>query len=225
MGSVLIVGASRGIGFEFARQYRAEGWTVHATVRSPSDRAALEALGAQVHRFDALDEAGVSALDEQLGEASFDLVIVNAGVIGSRESSMTHPPEADEFARVMTINVFAPMRLVPSLAARLAAAGGTLAFLSSRMGSIGEAGATYASTYRVSKAALNMAIRLAHIEFGARGVRMLALHPGWVRTDMGGKNADLDVTTSVNGMRAVIADPKAHPSGTFIDHTGTPVAW
>lgn len=225
MSSVLIVGASRGIGFEFARQYRIDGWTVHATVRSPSDRAALEALGAQVHRFDALDEAGVTALDEQLGEASFDLVIVNAGVIGSREASVTRPPEADEFALVMGTNVLAPMRLVPSLAPRLARARGTLAFLSSRMGSIGEADATYASTYRVSKAALNMVARLAHIEFATKGVRMLALHPGWVRTDMGGRNANIEASTSVTGMRAVIADSKAHPGGTFVDHTGTPVAW
>ncbi len=225
MASVLIVGASRGIGFEFARQYRAEGWTVHATVRSPSGRAALEALGAQVHRFDALDEADVAALDEQLGEASFEGVIVNAGVIGSREASTTRPPESDEFALVMGTNVLAPMRLVPALAPRLVPARGTLAFLSSRMGSIGEADATYASTYRVSKAALNMVVRLAHIEFGQQGVRVLALHPGWVRTDMGGKGANIEAATSVTGMRAVIAERKAHPGGTFVDYTGTPVAW
>ena len=225
MARALIVGASRGVGFELARQYLVDGWVVHGTVRAEADRERLRAAGAKTHLYDALDPQGPPALAAQIGDQDFDLVIVNAGVIGSREASVTLPPGDAEVELVMGTNVLGPMRLVPALAPRLVAAGGTMAFLSSRMGSIGEASATYASTYRVSKAALNMVVRLAHLEFAGQGVRMLALHPGWVRTDMGGMQAELEVGTSVNGLRAVIADAQAYPGGGFYDYTGTPVAW
>jgi len=93
------------------------------------------------------------------------------------------------------------------------------------MGSIAEAGASYGTLYRVSKAAVNMVAKLAHVEYAAQGVRVLSLHPGWVRTDMGGPNADVDVATSIGGLRRVIADASAFPGGCFYDYRGQSLAW
>jgi NAD(P)-dependent dehydrogenase (short-subunit alcohol dehydrogenase family) len=93
------------------------------------------------------------------------------------------------------------------------------------MGSIAEAGASYGMLNRVSKAAVNMVAKLAHVEFGPQGVRVLSLHPGWVRTDMGGPNADVEVADSVAGMRRVIAEPGAFPGGCFYDWRGQALAW
>ncbi len=93
------------------------------------------------------------------------------------------------------------------------------------MGSIAEAGAAYGMLYRVSKAAVNMAARLAHAEYSGQGLRVLSLHPGWVRTDMGGPNAEVDVDASVAGLRRVIADPTAWPAGSFFDYRGQSLAW
>jgi NAD(P)-dependent dehydrogenase (short-subunit alcohol dehydrogenase family) len=125
----------------------------------------------------------------------------------------------------MRTNVLAAMRIVPVVAPLLAPARGTLAFVSSRMGSIAEAGAAYGMLYRVSKAAVNMVAKLAHVEHAPLGVRVLSLHPGWVRTDMGGPNADVAVTESIAGLRRVIADTGAFPGGCFYDYRGQSLAW
>src|SRR5690606_26916604 len=102
---------------------------------------------------------------------------------------------------------------------------GTMAFVSSRMGSIAAANASYGMLYRVSKAAVNMVAKLAHTDLAPLGVRVIILHPGWVRTDMGGPNAEVDVTRSVAGMRQVIAEPLAYPGGGFYDYRGQSLAW
>ncbi len=107
----------------------------------------------------------------------------------------------------------------------MTAKGGTLAFVSSRMGSIAEASASYGLLYRTSKAAINMVAKLAHADYSPIGVRVLSLHPGWVRTDMGGPNADVEVSVSIEGMRRVIADADAFPSGCFYDYRGQSLAW
>jgi len=117
------------------------------------------------------------------------------------------------------------MRLLPVVAPLLLASRGTLAFISSRMGSIAEAGASFGMLYRISKAAVNMVAKLAHVEYADQGVRVLALHPGWARTDMGGPNAEVEASDSIAGMRRVIADPRAYPGGGFFDYRGQSLAW
>jgi NAD(P)-dependent dehydrogenase (short-subunit alcohol dehydrogenase family) len=125
----------------------------------------------------------------------------------------------------MRTNVLSPMRLMPLVGPLLTRSRGTLAFISSRMGSIAEAGASYGMLYRVSKAAVNMVGKLVHSDLSPLGVRVVTLHPGWVRTDMGGPNADVEVSASVNGMRRVISEPLAYPSGGFFDYRGQSLAW
>jgi NAD(P)-dependent dehydrogenase (short-subunit alcohol dehydrogenase family) len=225
MPAALIVGASRGIGLEAARQYREDGWTVFATYRAEDDRLRLRDLGAQTLRLDVQRTEDIAGIAWQLDGERLDVAMVNAGVYGLRTSSIQQPPTDEQFDLVMRTNVLAAMRLMPILAPLLAPAQGTLAFVSSRMGSITEATASHGMLYRVSKAAVNMVARLAHADYAPVGVRVLALHPGWVRTDMGGPNADVAVTDSVSGLRRVIADRAAHPGGGFFDYRGQTLPW
>jgi len=225
MPTALIVGASRGIGLEFVRQYLDAGWNVFATHRGEDDRIRLRDLGAHTLRLDVLDANDIAGIAWQLDGERIDVAVVNAGVYGPRTSHVAQPPSDEEFDLVMRTNVLASMRLVPVLAPLLAPTHGTLAFLSSRMGSIAEASAAYGMLYRVSKAAVNMTARLAHAEYNGQGLRVLSLHPGWVRTDMGGPNADVEVDASVAGLRRVIADPTAWPGGSFFDYRGQSLAW
>lgn len=225
MPTALVIGASRGIGLEFTRQYLAEGWQVYATHRSEDDRIKLRDLGAHTLKLDVLDLNDVAGMAWQLDGEKLDVAICNAGVYGPRVSSTAQPPSLEQFDQVMRTNVLAAMRIVPVVAPLLAPRHGTLGFVSSKMGSIGEAAASYGLLYRTSKAAINMVAKLAHADFHAVGMRVLSLHPGWVRTDMGGPNADVDVSVSVEGMRRVIADPEKFPSGSFFDYRGQRIPW
>ncbi|MFM1990006.1 MAG: hypothetical protein RJA99_2963 [Pseudomonadota bacterium] len=225
MPTVLVLGASRGIGLEFATQYRAAGWTVFATCRGEDDRIRLRDLGCNTLKLDVQRSEDIAGIAWQLDGERLDVALVNAGVYGLRTSSIQSPPTDEQFDLVMRTNVLGAMRMMPILAPLLAPAQGTLAFLSSRMGSIAEAQASYGMLYRVSKAAVNMVAKLAHCDYSPMGIRVLALHPGWVRTDMGGPNADVAVSDSVTGLRAVIADRTAHRSGAFLDWRGQPIAW
>jgi NAD(P)-dependent dehydrogenase (short-subunit alcohol dehydrogenase family) len=225
MAGVLIIGASRGIGLEFVKQYTAQGDRVFATHRSEEDRIKLRDLGAQTLKLDVMNISDIAGLAWQLEGEPIETAIVNAGVYGPRTSTVLQSPSDDEFDLVMRTNVLAIMRLVPIVAPLLEPTRGTLAFVSSKMGSISNAWASYGMLYRTSKAALNMVAKLAHTDFSARGVRVLTLHPGWVRTDMGGPNAEIDVSESITGMRQVIADRDAYGSGGFFDFRGQAIEW
>lgn len=225
MPVALILGASRGIGLEFARQYLEAGWTVYGTHRSEDDRVRLRDLGAQTLKLDVNDRNDIAGVAWQLDGEPIDVAIYNAGLYGPRSSTIQHPPDDQTFDNVMRTNVLGAMRVVPIVAPLLARSRGTLAFLSSRMGSISEAGATYGTLYRVSKAAVNMVAKLSHAEYAPLGVRILSLHPGWARTDMGGPNADVEVSASVEGLRRVIREVHAFPGGSFFDYRGQSLAW
>jgi NAD(P)-dependent dehydrogenase (short-subunit alcohol dehydrogenase family) len=223
--TALIVGASRGIGLEFAKQYRAAGWTVYGTHRTEEHRVMLRDLGVQTLSVDVLNTTEVAGLAWQLDGEAIDVAIVNAGVYGPRASSLTQAPTDAEFDLVMRTNVLASMRLIPVIAPLLAPSKGTLGLLTSRMGSIAEASASFGMLYRASKAAANMVGKLAHAQYQELGLRVLCLHPGWVRTDMGGPNADVDVSASVAGLRGVIANRQTFPGGSFVDYKGQSIDW
>lgn len=226
--NVLITGAGRGLGLEFARQYADAGWNVIACCRQPKEARALADLDAEVVKLDVTDARDVTALSKRLAATAIDLFLCNAGVAGARNPALAGTSKAD-FDAVMRTNVLGPMWLSAALADRIAAGGegrgGKMAYLSSRMGSIGAMSNSGSALYRASKAALNAIVKAVALELSPRGVVAIALHPGWVRTDMGGAGADIEPEASVAGMRTVIERAGARDSGRFFDYTGKELPW
>ena len=224
MSTVLIVGASRGIGFEFARQYATEGARVIATHRGPEAGEKLRALGAKPALLDVRDEGAVADFGDKMAHEKIDIAVISAGVVGPRSKSIQAPGGLD-FDDVMQTNVRPALQLIPALAPALVAAHGKLAVISSRMGSVSLMSSTANWLYRASKAALNATLKAASLELGAQGVVCIAFHPGWVRTDMGGAGADIDVQASVTGMRRILASANDSANGKFINYNGEHIAW
>ncbi|WP_338768484.1 SDR family oxidoreductase [Massilia sp. METH4] len=222
MAVALIIGASRGIGHELARQYLRDGWRVIATARKADDSAGLAALGAETHVLDVNNVEAVAGLGWKLDGEHIDVAILNAGVYGPRHDGF--PVQAD-FDNVMHTNVLAAMRLLPIVAPLVAAAGGKLAVMSSKMGSLSERNSASGSLYRASKAALNSVLIDTALTFGAQGATCVALHPGWVRTDMGGTGADLAPEDSASGIRATLAALPASATPVFVNYDGQRIGW
>ncbi len=218
----LIIGASRGIGLELVRQYRAAGWAVTGTARDEPGLERLKGLGATGLKLDVLDAQSTNGLAGQLKGMAFDVVVVNAGVFGPRLAPLD-VPTAEEFDAVMQTNVLGPMRVIPQVLAALAAEA-KLAVISSRMGSISLRETAGASLYRASKAALNSVLKDASLELAGKAI-CIAFHPGWVRTDMGGSGADISVEESVSGMRQVLAGLTHADSGGYINYDGKRLTW
>jgi len=224
MQSVLIIGASRGLGLEFVRQYRRDGWLTLGTCRSPEQDALLSAEGATAIRLDAADPDSFAGLARALDGTRIDVCIYNAGVLGSREGPSVAPSK-EVFDQVMHANVFGPMQAIPVVAPALLKAKGKFAFVTSKMGSISEMASSVAPTYRASKAALNAFVKATSIEYGPQGMTSFVMHPGWVKTDMGGSNADIEPSVSIAGMRRVIATATADANGKFFNYDGSEIAW
>ena len=225
MPTVLITGANRGLGLEFARQYAAEGWQVIATCRRPAEASTLKALGADVavHGLDVADVAAITALSRELGRATVDVLIANAGV-GFPDDMSLDAVDAEGWGRVLRINTVAPLALAGAFRPQVArSAGRKVIAVSSLLGSIGSNADGGAYVYRSSKAALNAVWR----SFALDNPELIAavLSPGWVRTDMGGPAAALSPKESVAGMRRVIAKLSPAQSGTFINYEGRPIRW
>jgi NAD(P)-dependent dehydrogenase (short-subunit alcohol dehydrogenase family) len=222
MPTALIIGASRGIGLELVRQYLADGWRVIATARTERDCKKLAELHAHAYQLDVTSAESIAALGWNLDGDMLDVAILNAGVFGPRHDGF--PTEA-EFDLVMHTNVLAAMRLLPLIAPMAVPVQGKLAVLSSVMGSIGERINCNATLYRASKAALNSVLTDCAIKYGPKGVTCVAFHPGWVKTEMGGDGADIEVDQSVTGMRTTLAGINSAHNGTFLNYDGTPIAW
>ena len=216
MTTVLIIGASRGIGLALVQQYLGTGHRVIATARDEPSLARLKDEGAEPLRLDVADPSSVSGLAWLLDGEKLDVALYVAGVMD--RASAASPPTRDAFDRVMHANVLGAMQVIPQVMPGVQAAGGVFGVLSSSMSLIGSVPSGQAWLYRVSKAALNMA--LASARFDYPGARLVALDPGWVQTDMGGDAAPLSVSESVTGLRAVIASLTEADNGRLIHHDG-----
>lgn len=223
MPAALIMGASRGIGRELVRQLLAAGWQVHATARSDAALAELQAAGALPLQLDVTRPESLAGLGWQLDGARLDLAVYVAGVYGPSHQTATAPPTQADFDAVMHANVLGAMQALPLVAPMVEEAAGRFVVISSGMGSIGEAESSHGWIYRASKAALNMAVRSAAFDYPK--ATLLAMCPGWVRTDMGGENAALAVEDSVAGMLKVVLARGLGDSGSFWDHAGRRVGW
>lgn len=231
MKTVLITGANRGIGLEHARRFAARGARVFATARAPADAAELQALAAdrelhvEVLGYEAGDAEAPARLKAALGGTPLDLLFANAGAIGDKGKSFGSI-DVDDVLQLICINALAPLKLAEALADNVAASQRKLiAFQSSRMGSIGDndAGGYYA--YRLSKGALNMVAKNVSIDLKPRGVTVVALHPGWVRTRMGGENAPVSVDESVAGQQRLFDSLTPAHSGRFFNYEGSELPW
>lgn len=226
MPSILIVGASRGLGLGLVAEHLKRGFDVIATVRKPEDEAALRALpGAErlnLHIADVTSDADIARLAIDMPKA-LDIVFINAGIIGPKSVVDATTAELDN---AMQTNVFGPIRLAHALIGKVREKTGVLALMSSRIGSIGEQSSGHSDVYRATKAAQNSLARsLWLLKAQERGVAILSIHPGWVKTDMGGPNADIDVETSVTGMADQLAANVGANAHRFIGYSGQDIAW
>jgi NAD(P)-dependent dehydrogenase (short-subunit alcohol dehydrogenase family) len=223
MPTALVIGASRGIGREFVRQLLAGRWQVYATARDDAALASLKDEGAEPLKLDVTEPDMLAGLGWQLDGVELNLAAYVAGIYGAQHQNAKAPPTRHDFDALMHANVLGAMQAIPLIAPMVEAAAGKFVFISSGMGSIGEAESSAGWQYRVSKAALNMAVRSASFDYP--GATMAVLSPGWVKTDMGGPGASLAVDESVTGLLRVIDTLGPADTGTFRDHAGRTVGW
>lgn len=232
MPSVLVTGANRGLGMEFAKQYSADGWRVFACCRSPEAAKGLNELARasegrlSVHPLDVSRRDSVSSLAEVLRAEPIDILLNNAGVYGDEEHADFGKIDDAGWAAAFSVNVMGPMRMVEAFLENVARSDRkVIAFLSSKMGSISENTSGGSYIYRSSKAALNAVVKSLSLDLKDRGVIAVALHPGWVQTDMGGENAPTPPRESIRGMRRVLEGLRGKDSGGFLSYEGAAVPW
>lgn len=223
--TVLITGANRGIGLEFARQFTEKGYRVIGTARTPDEAHELHDLDVRIVQLDVTDEDSLEAMAADLQGTAIDILINNAGIGGQFADKLTEV-DIDKVARTVDVNSLGPMRVTSALYDNLhSGEGRTVIQITSIMGSIelNDRGGFYG--YRMSKAALNMFNRSLSHELGDEGFICIVLHPGWVQTDMGGEQAPLTPEESIGGMIKVIEGLDVGDNGRFYDYTGKELPW
>jgi NAD(P)-dependent dehydrogenase (short-subunit alcohol dehydrogenase family) len=227
MSTVLITGAARGLGLEFTRQYADKRWKVHACARAPEKLAGLQG-DIHRHRLEVTDYKAVKALATELAGEAIDVLICNAGVGGGREDGEgqdlgSFDPAA--WRKIFEINTLAPLMMAEAFAEHVARSQQKkLIAITSILGSLANnAGGRYA--YRSSKTALNMEWSCLAKDLAGRGVICVALHPGWVQTDMGGAGAALTIEQSVPPMVKTIEGLKASDNGRYLQWDGGELPW
>jgi NAD(P)-dependent dehydrogenase (short-subunit alcohol dehydrogenase family) len=216
---VLITGANRGLGLEFARQYGADGWAVLATAREPERADALRDTGAELISLEISDAGSIARLAEHVGDRPVDLLIANAGIYG--ESNL----DADAWSKLLQVNVIGPTLLAEALRRNVAASAvKRIVAVTSGMGSIAETGGGHIP-YRTSKAALNMAWKNLALDYANDGIAVAVINPGWVQTDMGGPGASITAEQSITGMRGSIDTLSLEQSGRFLSWDGQELPW
>ncbi|WP_282610762.1 SDR family oxidoreductase [Pelagibius sp. Alg239-R121] len=226
MPTLLITGANRGIGLALVQSFAKDGWKIHACCRNLEKSKDLKAVSGDItrHKLDVTDNLKVEALARQLADEPIDLLLNNAGVYNTREGYGA--TDYDAWSEMLAVNTLSPLRVVEHFADLVAKSDRKLiANMSSRLGSISaaEKGGNY--PYRTSKCALNMVTKLLSIDLAERGITTIAMHPGWVQTDMGGGTADITVDESVRGLRALLDCTGPDDNGGFFNYDGSALPW
>jgi NAD(P)-dependent dehydrogenase (short-subunit alcohol dehydrogenase family) len=232
MPSVLITGSNRALGLEWARQYAEQGWRVFATCRHPGAASELQELaarhtGVSIHRMDVTRADEIRALALDLQGDPLDLLINNAGIFleDFGEPTIGHF-RYEDWELTFHVNTMGPIRVAEAFVDHLGRSERSLlATITSRMGSISEIDSPGSYYYRSSKAALNAVMRGIAVELQPRGIGVIMLHPGWVRTRMGGTSATLTPAESVQGMRAVVESFTIEKTGRFFRYSGEEIPW
>lgn len=227
MTTVLVTGSSRGIGLELVRQYAADGWRVIATCRDPAGAQTLASLSGaiEIQTLDLSDLKSVDKLAVALEDETIDLLINNAGLLGPVSMDLA-AADYDAWREVLSVNVLGSYKVSTAFTPHVARSERKcIVTLSSRMGSIGRITTAHSLVYRASKAALNAAMKTLSVAYRDRGITVVTLSPGYVRTDMVGPNADLSPEQSVSGMRRVIAGLTFADSGRFLGIDGDEIEW
>jgi NAD(P)-dependent dehydrogenase (short-subunit alcohol dehydrogenase family) len=237
MPTVLITGANRGIGLEFARQYAADWWRVIATARRPHEAEELRRLceasegRLKIEPLDVEDFAAIDRLAEKLRGQPIDVIINNAGLFGPKRSAESDARQSfghmdfEIWHRLLSVNMMAAYKMAEAFVDHVAASDDRkIVAISSTLGSIGT-GEGQAYAYATSKAGLNMVMHKLAVDLKPRGIATAAYCPGWVRTSMGGSAAALAPSESVRGLREQIARLSLGTSGGFFLHDGRPIPW
>lgn len=232
MNTVLITGANRGIGLEFATQYATEGWQVIACCRQPQQAAKLNQLADHhrehfvIQQLDVGDSSQIDQLAENLSDHTIDILINNAGIYPPAKNGEFGQINYDDWMQAFQINTFAPLKMAEALIEQIARSQlKIIATLTSKMGSIddNQRGGSY--IYRSSKTAVNMVTKSLAIDLKPRNITSIVLHPGWVQTDMGGSGALISAQQSVSGMKKILAQLTLSDSGKFFAYDGKLVPW
>jgi len=226
LNTILITGANRGLGLEFARSYAADGWRVHACCRHPDKAKDLSAIAGDVavHKLDVTDGLRVASLARELADERIDILINNAGVFHAGND--LGRIDYEDWVEELKVNTIAPARMAERFVKPVAASERKLIVnITSGLGSIANTTSGESIVYRSSKAGLNMVAKCLSLALAERGITVVALSPGWVRTDMGGANARLTPAESIAKMRKVIDRLTPADSGRFFNQDGEERPW
>jgi len=228
--TILITGANRGIGLELTRQFSEDGWQVLACCRSPEAAEALKALTSEystleIFPLDVTNYDQLTALSMQLKDRPIDILLSNAGIYGPRGYAFGEV-DAAAWRQVLEVNTIAPLMLAQAFIEQVAISRQKLvAVISSKMGSIADNSSGGSYIYRTSKTALNQVVKSIAKDVEGRDISAISLHPGWVRTEMGGSNGEIDVNESAAGLKQVLTGATLTQSGHFFNFDGSEIPW
>tara|TARA_B100001027_G_scaffold150273_1_gene105367 strand:- start:32 stop:709 length:678 start_codon:yes stop_codon:yes gene_type:complete len=225
MHNILIIGANRGIGLEFARQYSNGNYNVFATTRNRSDSKELNSIkNIKVFDLDLNSDESLDNFTQNISSQKIDILIHNAGIFSDEQ--LDDDLDINAWMNEMRINAIIPIILARKLKRNIEMGSNKkIIFISSQMGSIDDNYSGRFYFYRSSKSALNSAAKSLSIDWKEDGISILILHPGWVKTDMGGGNAKLEIPDSISQMIKVINDLNLNNSGSFVNYAGAKLEW
>ena len=225
MSNILIIGANRGLGLEFAKQYSNKNHNIFATTRNNSASQELnEIKNSNIFELDLNSDESLNKFVNEISPQKIDILIHNAGIF--RDEQLEQDLDINAWMNEMRINAVIPIILARKLKANIQMAKDKkIVFISSQMGSIDDNYSGRFYFYRSSKSALNSAAKSLSIDWKEDGISILIIHPGWVKTDMGGNNANLEISDSISQMIKVIDDMTLSNSGSFVNYAGKKIEW